>query len=426
MKYVFVDTYLISGLLAIGIVALAVVSYRYYKVRDAIFWDSSTYFILLVVLYVVLPSYVLVQTGITAVGASYATIEFSAQYALYFATILTIYYLVKTLRPNRSAINNGLGVKHEIKLVPIDNRIVFGLYAAITAYVVIAFLLNSPGVYQLWNDRALASTFTRDFNDAYKIQFLFAVSTSMIVYLACKSGRSRYIAMFLPFVCLNLMTTDRDLLYQSLVGAISILLITGSRIPVLKMTALAGLIVSMEVLRGSWTQGFVLADFLFVPGELLYSKEPEFLILESDMSTNLYELVTYSIGKVLSPQAMSTLFGGIPNFRFIIEAESQLTFGVGGSILSEVFSVKNNVLLAVYPFIAILYLEMINILRSRAGFFGILIFVFYLTSTHTIFRTGIIFASMEPVYYSIYAAAWYWAIRFMFVGRTRQYFPCWA
>jgi hypothetical protein len=105
---------------------------------------------------------------------------------------------------------------------------------------------------------------------------------------------------------------------------------------------------------------------------------------------------------------MAILFDGVPHFKQIINEESHLHFGLGGSLLSESFSFNNNAALIAYPFLAIAYLEFVNYLRRCAGFFGVIVFVFYMVSTHSIFRGGLFFVAIDPIYYAIYAVFWYW------------------
>lgn len=414
------ESLLSSYVLLVGAVALATVAYRYYRERDLVFWDAGTYFVLLMCLYVAVPAFVHVETGVTALGASYETIRFSAQYSLYFMFVVAVYYLIKALRSPAERHQSRCGVQGHITLAPISNNVIYGIYAVIVTYVLAAFFLSSPGIYSLWSDRLLASALSMALNETYKIQLMFAITVSLIVYLTMKNGGKRYLLMLLPFVALNLMTTGRDLLFQSLMVAIAVYLLTGTRIPVLKLAAISVLIVSIEMLRATWAGPFELGSYVFVPGELLNSAETGHLLIESQRSVSLLDLVLYSLGKIFTPQLMMALFGGVVSFRDIVTAESQAAFGLGGSLLSEVFSTKNYYLYVLYPFIAIAYLESVNLLRARAGYFGILVFVFYLISTHWIFRGGVIFVSMDPLYYALYAAGWYWILRMAFADRVRR------
>ncbi|MCF6324135.1 MAG: hypothetical protein L3J89_07420 [Gammaproteobacteria bacterium] len=224
--------------------------------------------------------------------------------------------------------------------------------------------------------------------------------------------------MLLPFITLDLMTTGRDFLYQSLMVWIVILLIQNRKIPIVKLVLACFLVTSFEVIRVVWKRSFEWEEFLFIPGELRLSAESGLLILESNKSVDMLAYVIYSIGKVFTPQAMTILFNGTPHFsKIITEEASFLHFGLGGSLLSEVFSFKNNIALILYPFLIIVYLEFINLLRRKGGMFGLLVFVYFLMSTISMFRAGVLFAGVDPFYYAIYACIWYWVLVSSFNSR---------
>jgi len=421
MEMLNVNAHLSDYILIVGLIAIGTVCLRYYRERDAIFLDSSTYFVLLMCLYVAVPAFIHVVTGKTRVAASYETILFSAKYSLYFIFILTIYYLFKALRTRVNQKGSAYVVTKPIALVPINNIVIYGLYAVLVGYILTAFFLNSPGISQLWWNRKLASAFSMNFNAAYKVQFIFSVVVSMIVYLTVKNGKKRYIAMLFPFIAMNLMTTDREFLYQTILVSIGVFLLTKTKIPVVKLAIFSFLTVSIQVARVLWTrQHFELGAFLFIPGEV-NTVGAGYVIIESMMSINFVESLFCSLEKVFPFLPMAALSGGPVHFRKIINVEWLLYSGIGGSLLSEVFSFKSYFLYILYPFITIFILESINKIRCSMGFLGLLIFIFYLTKTHSIFRSGIIFSSMIPIYNALYAAIWYWLIMMGFSKRIRYF-----
>ena len=383
---------------------------RYRIEKDKIFWDGSTYFLLLTYLYVSVPAYVHLNTGVTLIDASMSSIVFAAQYSLYFTAVLTIYYVLKSVRLlKKRAFAHS--VSRSVAVIPINNNILYFFYLIILVYVASVFFINFPGLSQLWSDRAFASVFKTEMNNVYKITMLFAVTVTMVAYLVIKNRKMIYVLMFAPFVVMDLLTTDRVFLYQTLLITIGMMLLIDKKIPLVKF-AVAGLFtISIEVMRTIRPSDLDLTRFIFIPGELLYTADAGLMIIESQMSINYLELIAYSFGKALSPQLMAALFSDMPHFSRIIHVESQLQTGLGGSFLSEVFSLKNNFLLIIYPFVTISYLVLINkIIARRVGFFSVLIFLFFLMSTHTFFRGGLIYVMMEPIYYTLYAGAWYWII----------------
>lgn len=408
------DEQLKNYLLLSCVLVLVVVVMRFFREKDYIFWDSSTFFILLSLLYIGIPAWVHLYLDRTIIGASYETIRFSGQYSLYFLSILIFYYAFKIFLPSsRHAITNT------IMLLPVSNGVIYLVYALIASYVLLVIYFNTPGLNILFSNRGEGSSFFLLINKTYKVTFIFFSVVSMVLYLALRKKRGRYIVMLFPFVIIDFITAGRTFLYQSLMVWLFVLLVNDRKVPLGKFTLLGIFIILIEMFRTSWVDYFLLDTWLwFLPQEILITAETGFLIIESDRSTDMFSYVAYSIGKVFTPLVMSMFFDVVPDFKPIIAHETNVETGLGGSLLTEVYSFKSTALLIAYPFLAIVYLELLNHLRRVAGFFGILVFLFYIMSTHSIFRAGFISTGFEPIYYAIYAVSWYWFIAILTPGRN--------
>ncbi len=90
-------------------------------------------------------------------------------------------------------------------------------------------------------------------------------------------------------------------------------------------------------MRVVWRGDYGLSDFVFVPGELLLSKESEYLIVESNMGINFVDYAMRSLGKIFTPWVVNSLFGGEWHFRQIILSKSTLHFGLGGALYCRRF-----------------------------------------------------------------------------------------
>jgi hypothetical protein len=409
------DAQLKNYLLLTCVLVLVVVVMRFFRERDYIFWDSSTYFILLSFLYIGVPAWAHLYQDISIIRASNETIRFSGQYSLYFLSILIIYYAFKIFLPNgRQAIPNT------ILLLPVSVGVIYLIYALITSYLFLVLYNTCPGLDVLLSNREMGNSFLYSINKTYKITFLFYTVASLILYLTLKKKGTRYVLMLIPFIAIDFITAGRTFLYQSLMVWLIIHLVDSRKLPIIKFALMGCLIISIEMYRTSWLDYFLLdRSFWFLPNEILITTETGFLIIDSDRSTDVFSYINYSIGKVLSPQIMSILYDEIPDYKSIIAYESNVETGMGGSLFTEVFSFKNTAWLIAYPFLAIIYLEFLNYLRRVAGFFGILVLLFYVMSTHSIFRAGFIFVGSEPIYYAIYAVSWYWFIAIFIPGRIK-------
>ncbi|MES9902113.1 MAG: hypothetical protein ABW168_05450 [Sedimenticola sp.] len=395
-----------SILLNIALI-LFVIAYRYKVEKDRVFFDACTYYIILTVLYVLIPAYIYIDTGKTLVGSSYSTIQLYANYSLYYSSVLTIYYIFNGII---SALKKSHSSNQSDSNILVSHGVIICIYLLLIIYVIAVYSTQLPSISSLWSDRAMASLITNDINKYYKTQFIFVVIVSLVIYLVKRYSEYRFILLLMPFVVIDLITTSRGFLFQTLFIYILTLLITNKKVPAFKVLLLSICIAFFAVIRVIWYRDFQIDEFFIIPRELLNTAEATFLVIESSSSINAFHTILFAIGKVFSPQLVNLLAGKVPHVGSILASDSPLHFGLGGSLLSEAFSFKSTLMLIIYPIITAIYLTIINYFVRRFGFFGLIIFAFYLLSIKTIFRTGLIFTSMEPFYYFIYAMAWYWLL----------------
>lgn len=408
------DVNLNYALLTVVIFCLFTVFLRFTKEKDGIFLDSITYFLLLSLIYIAIPAYTGVVTGINRINASYQTVCFSAKYSLYFLSAITIHYFIKTLIILFKK-KGCITIRDNHRIVPINNKVIYFFYIFLIGYVGFAFILNIPSVNSLWTNRKMASSFCMHLNATYKTEFIFCMVVSMVIYLVTKNFKKKYLIMLLPFCLFDLITTDRGFLYQSLCVYLYVFLITKTKVPKFKVIVIGFLIISIAVLRVQVSrQSFSLNDYLSLQLES-NTVEAGYLMIESEKSVNFFKFLYYCIEKIFPIQPMSNSLGKDINFKYILKAEWFLYSGIGGSLLSEIFSIKSRFLYFIYPFICLLYLEFVNKVRDKMGFLGSLVFAYYLIKTHSIFRSGLMDMSMIPIYNALYAAGWYWSLYLYFV-----------
>jgi hypothetical protein len=401
-----------------GVILAMVV--RYLKDPEGLFLDSSTYVLLLSLAYIAVPTYVHLDTHETVLKASFETILYSARYSVYFIAVISMVYIGKLLlcvagfngciynRGRRTDATETASCGH-VPLVPIRETVIYTLYALIFVYIVAIYLVHFPSVTVLWSNRVAASAFGTPIYLRYKITFVFYMAASLSIYLCLRRCSSRYLLLLLPFVLLNLVTSDRDYLYSATLLAIGVRTILKERVPVSVVVGVMVILAAIGTVRATWRHGVQLDRVLTVPGEFLISAEAGYVILQSRESVDVPALVAYSLGTVFTPMAANALLGGNPNFSWILREEAgRLWFGLGGSLLCEVYSTKNRAIEIVYPFLLMGYTIIINKLLAHRSFFAVLVFLFFLAGTHSLFRTGIVYSSCRSLYYGIYAAGWYW------------------
>ncbi|MFG6665057.1 hypothetical protein ACGYKB_17480 [Sulfitobacter sp. 916] len=380
--------------------------FRYLRQGPEILKESSFYFVIFCCGYISAPIVAHhYGTPILVSPSEEARIHVS-QYGLYIQLMMLLYQASKL-----ASCGHQTTTYAPIKLPAISNRTIVVASVLVVSYASSVFLFNAQGFEIYWRDRGLASEFVASLNRAYKLNLAFYSIAGLIIYLSLKTDSRRSIFLLTPFVFMDLLTTDRNFIFQVFALWLAVSAYLNRSIPILRIILVSISIISVEVIRVAWRHGFSLSQFVIVPGELLFTAESPYVILFSKEYIPFFDAVVYSFGKVLTPQLMTFIFDGTPHFRYIIDRNSPLSFGLGGSLISEPFSYGSQVVSILYPFFIILYLEGLNRIRRNGGFFGLMIFAFFLTNLVNTFRGGLIFNSMDPLYYALYPNIWYWAAR---------------
>lgn len=386
---------------------------RYLKEGDRVFLDSYFYFSFFCVLYIGVPAIYFSLIPVTVVGAALLDLVFAIKYSIYFIFVVLIFNVL-------SLIKNKTGA-HRLKLIRVSNisvTVPFFIMTILALYVLAVIIFNSPPPRMMWSDRAFAAEVFSDIIQSYKIVFFFFVVISCILYVILKTKNLLSLSFLAPFILIDLISTDRDFLVMSFLSILFMIHLCDHKVPVLKMFGVGFLIISMEVFRSAGSSGVHLVDFLYVPGEMRLTFEGALVVLASEREVPFFEQLVLSVLKIFSPSLINLIYGSVPHFTDILDIESPVSFGLGGSLLAEPFGYKNRFLLILYPFICFSYFKMINIFKSRFGFFGLLVFVIAIASMQSVFRNGVIYLSYQPFYFALFAASWFWVIRLIFPGKT--------
>jgi len=373
------------------------------------------------------------ETRHTVLNTPFPTILHSARYSAYFMAVLSFYYVAKGFLTSAARHKKACSVLQEtpacesaeprthISLIPVRESVLYVLYGIVVLYLGTIYVVHFPSVKELWSNRVLASAFGTPIYSTYKITFIFYVTASLSVYLCLKKRSSKYLLLLTPLVLFNLATSDRDFLYSTLLLTIGVRIILKQKLYLSAVLIVAVILATMSTVRATWRRGIQFENLLAVPGEFLLSAEAGYTILQSKHSVDVPSLLVYSAGTLATPMVMSAAMGGNPNFSWILTEEAgKLWFGLGGSLLCEVYSTKSRSIEMAYPFIVIAYTIMINRFLRLRNFFGTTVFLFFLAGTHALFRTGVVYFAFQPLYYAIYAASWYWLAYLVYQRKTLE------
>lgn len=392
--------YLIYFSVSINIIGLII---HYLKIKQDIFLDGFFYVILLSNIYIAYPSLVHLSTGLTLTKAAYSTIHFVAGYSAYFLSIISIFYLIYVLKKRRI-------IKMFIpKIIQIDNKIIYVFYSLIILVLIFIYAIEIHGRIQIFSNRGLGSFLYTNINNKYKLTFLYYIVISFTTYLSIKNKSIKYLLLLVPFAIFELILSGRTYAYMMLMASIIIFRVLGKKIPILSLFLFSFFLLAISAIRGGDAISLDSID-----GEVLLTFETVYLVFESNSFIETWRMVLYSITKMFSTM-LAQMFFGDAFFGKIVTQENPLHFGLGGSLLTEVFSTNSLLLRYLYPFLIILYSLIINKLLRKRTFAGLLFFVFFVSGSHRMFRSGLITFSFEPIYYIIFAASWYWYFRYVYV-----------
>jgi hypothetical protein len=376
--------------------------------------DSYFYFSFLCVLYIGVPAIYFSVIPITIVDAALVDLIFAIKYSIYFVSAvltLNVFILIK----NKA----GEGRKKLIHVSNISVTVPFFLMTILAFYVLAILILKSPPPSMMWSDRGFASEIFTEIVQSYKLTLVFFIVVSCITYIVLKTNNLLSLFFLAPFVLIDLISTDRDFLVMSFLSILVMINLCERKVPVLTMFGAGFLIISMEVFRTAWSSGIELVNFLYVPGELRFTFEGALVVLASEREVPFFEQLIVSVLKIFSPTLIHSIYGYAPHFTDILEIESPVSFGLGGSLLAEPFGYRNSLLLIIHPFICFSYFKIINIFKSNFGFFGLLVFVVAIASMQSVFRNGVIYLIYQPFYFAVFSASWYWVVRLAYPSKTK-------
>ena len=387
--------------------------YNYKKYSNAVFLDSNTYFIIFSNVYMLFPV-IMISISENVYLPTYINKIYYRDisvYIIYFSMILSSYYLFKSNVFYFKVINL---ISHKVKFYKFDIKIILLFLVILNLYVMCVFIYEIESLSKImyfWDDHRIdGSDFQMLLNAKYKITFTFGIVATLVFYLIFIYKDIRFTCFFAPYILLSLAAADRTYIFQCFTLIFFAYNIIGKKINFLIVSIIAYLIILIEVLRVKSPEGGMILDFYaFIPGEILGTFGSSFVVYGSNLSIDFFDHIFYSILNAFAPILTKYYYASPINFNVIIDWESPVAGGgIGGSLLSEVFSYKNELALLVYPFIVILILKIVNISLLYGGFIGRILFVFYLFCLLFIFRGGIVYSFSLIIYYTFYTTLWYW------------------
>ena len=195
---------------------------------------------------------------------------------------------------------------------------------------------------------------------------------------------------------LAILISDRDFLLKGFLLLVILYTIIGHKIKGKYLVFFPALLVAVGLLRGGF---FDSTRFLIQSSsEFLFTWSTTHLIIESPDKMDVLTALSFSLYKVTLPGVYEFLFGEYKHYHEIITVNNPLIAGLGGSVVSEALSFKNNFITVVMPFAIIFYGFTMNKLLRLKFYSGKIIFILSILLMHSVIR----FTFLENAFYPVF------------------------
>lgn len=351
------------------------------------------------IIYTAIPLiFLLISDSSTVYGESLKAQLEVANYVVYLLSVLFIVYL---LGNNYMRFYPLLFEQMKSRISLLDFRIYYAMAIGVFAYSSIILALNVSDAITFFGDRAWSSAKKASLNNTYKLALSLYMLLGFVILLVMRSGKLRYFLFLTPYFLFDIVHADRSFIFIILSALLVMFVFIGGKLKLRYFFYIFIFLYSIEFFRASWNitalkqEGF--SAFFKIPGELLGTTSATFIVYEAGLSTNKLEYFFSNIILFWLPNTLR------PEMDFIKVADvlglySPFTWGLGGSVLSEVFILSS--ISYLYPFIIVLIsIVYIVLIRWMPGIFGVILSLFVFTSMISFQRGGFISNGFLPLYY---------------------------
>ena len=257
-------------------------------------------------------------------------------------------------------------------------------------------MINLDYIISIYGNRRLQANFDQLLNTKYKIYFLYNYLVIVTSFLVLTTKKIKYLLLSLPFLLLAILISDRDFLLKGFLLLVILYTIIGHKIKGKYLVFFPALLVAVGLLRGGF---FDSTRFLIQSSsEFLFTWSTTHLIIESPDKMDVLTALSFSLYKVTLPGVYEFLFGEYKHYHEIITVNNPLIAGLGGSVVSEALSFKNNFITVVMPFAIIFYGFTMNKLLRLKFYSGKIIFILSILLMHSVIR----FTFLENAFYPVF------------------------
>ncbi|MGV1045285.1 hypothetical protein [Limnohabitans sp.] len=397
-----------ESLTILAIISFLIIVWRRIRIDGfVVALDVRIYLIASTILYIGIPSLAILFFDLsTLYGESENAKNWYVNISLSIIVIATSEYIVRS----------GFSRSHSSKIRWAQDRKITPHYiktslivlaVAASAYAAVVLTANLPNIISTIGDRSLASALKTSLNEQYKLMLTMNIGCASIIALSLLNKKFKYVILLAPYLAFDILFLARDYLFIAMVVIFVIRIFNGGEIKMKHGVYIFLILYAVEFFRASWNRESLMAEgisaLIQMPGELIGTTMATFVVADSMEKTELLSYLAHNILFFWLPGSLRPeIFTDLLSVRDVLSEHSPFTWGLGGSLLSEV-AILPNFMMWIYPTIFIVYSLLYGYIISKVNRYnGAIVLFFCITNVLAIQRGGILYASLIPLYYFIY------------------------
>ena len=364
--------------------------------------NPFSYILFFGILYLSIPSIVFLYSHTSSlIGAiDEDNLNYISSVSLYTIIIFLLGFIISfklSFKVKEINLNIGTGLKYAVLMAMI----------AIVAYVIMILIFNYDTLIEIYGNRRLQADFNTILISKYKVYFLFNILCIFILFLYFATKKYTYLIFLVPYFLIDVILSSRYLILEIIIFSLIVGAYHKKFLSIKTLFFMFLILVGFGLMRSTSINNINLEDSLL---EFLFTYSSSFLLIDSSYQSNITDTLTHAISK-LNPYELLTNNTYV-SYKVTMSELNPLKdrMGLGGSLITEIISFKDLMIIGLIPIFISLYAFLINyFLRSNIlwlRIYGVLFILFIFN----FFRGSMFEHLFYPFYLMVYFGFWVFMI----------------
>ena len=388
--------------------------FAYSKNYQKVVLNSFSYLLLFGVLYLSIPSIVFLYSHTSPlIGViDKDDLNYVSSVSLYTIIFFLISFLISfklSFKVKEINLNVGMGLKY----------LVLTAVVVIVTYVIAILILNYDTLVEIYGNRRLQSDFNQILISKYKLYFLMNMLIIFILFLYFVTKKYTYLIFLAPYLLIDVMLSSRYIMLELMILSTIIGAYHKKFLNIKTFFFIFLILIGIGLTRSTNINNINLDESLL---EFLFTYSASFLLLDSSFQSNIIDTLAHAISKLFlfNPYELLTNETYVSYKSTMGELNpNKDTMGIGGSLIAEIISFKDLIVVGMIPICISLYAFLINyFLRSSSlwlRIYGILFILFIFN----FFRGSMFEHIFYPFYLMFYFGFWIFMIDVLNSNKTK-------